>query len=121
MRFTIPQKESVVLIRERRPVRCSHPLYLLLTTAYFSLTLTDSAAVARTSNPGDTDDFAGRPRVLVLSDMGNEPDDQMSFVRLLLYSNELDLEGLIATTSTWQKKRVQPEIMRKLVAVYGEV
>src|SRR5262249_52197788 len=65
--------------------------------------------------------FVGKPRVVVLSDMGNEPDDQMSFVRLLLYSNELDLEALIATTSTWQKNKVQPETMRKLIAAYGEV
>jgi Protein of unknown function (DUF1593) len=44
----------------------------------------------------------------------------MSFVRLLLYSNELDLEALIATTSTWQKNKVQPDTMRKLIAAYGE-
>jgi hypothetical protein len=71
--------------------------------------------------PGHVDDFAGKPRVVVLSDMGNEPDDQMSFVRLLLYSNELDLEGLVATTSTWQKAKTQPETMREIVKAYGEV
>ncbi len=70
---------------------------------------------------GYIDDFTGKPRVIVLTDMGNEPDDQMSFVRLLLYANELDLEGLIATTSTWQKNKVQPETMRKLIAAYAEV
>ena len=71
--------------------------------------------------PDHIDDFVGKPRVIVLSDMGNEPDDQMSFVRLLLYSNELDLEALVATTSTWQKTKVQPETMRQIVAAYGEV
>src|SRR4030095_16420932 len=45
----------------------------------------------------------------------------MSFVRLLLYSNELDLEGLVATTSTWQKEKVHPETLHKLIAAYGEV
>ncbi len=79
------------------------------------------SATAQSLQPGYVDDFAGKPRVAVLSDMGNEPDDQMSFVRLLLYSNELDLEALIATTSTWQKNKVQPETMRKLIAAYGEV
>ena len=74
----------------------------------------------KTHHPPHIDDFAGKPRVVVLSDMGNEPDDQMSFVRLLLYSNELDLEALIATTSTWQKNKVQPDTMRKLIAAYGE-
>jgi hypothetical protein len=43
----------------------------------------------------------------------------MSFVRLLLYSNELYLEALIATTSTWQKNKVQPDTMRNLIAAYG--
>ena len=71
--------------------------------------------------PQPVDSFAGHPRVAILSDIGNEPDDQMSFVRLLLYSNELDLEAMIATTSTWQKAATHPETMRKIIAVYGEV
>jgi hypothetical protein len=67
------------------------------------------------------DDFAGKPRMIVISDIGNEPDDQMSLVRLLLYSNEMDIEALIATTSTWQKSAIHPETMRKLVEAYGQV
>ena len=67
------------------------------------------------------DSFAGHPRVFVTSDIGNEPDDQMSFVRLLLYSNELDLEGLVATTSTWQKAAIHPETMHSIIAAYKEV
>jgi len=67
------------------------------------------------------DDFAGKPRVVILSDIGNEPDDQMSFVRLLLYSNELDLEAMIATTSTWQKTATHAETMRQLIDAYGQV
>jgi hypothetical protein len=62
-----------------------------------------------------------KPRVLVISDIGNEPDDQMSLVRFLLYSNEMDVEGLIAATSTWQKKKVSPEITRRVIAAYGKV
>jgi hypothetical protein len=60
-------------------------------------------------------------RVVVLTDIGNEPDDQMSLVRLLLYSNEIDIEALIATTSTWQRTKTSPEIIRKVVAAYGKV
>ena len=67
------------------------------------------------------DAFAGNPRLVVLTDMGNEPDDQMSFVRLLLYANEIDIEGLVATTSTWQRKATHPETMRAIIAAYGEV
>jgi hypothetical protein len=71
--------------------------------------------------PTHVDDFSGHPRVIVISDIGNEPDDQMSFVRLLLYSNELDIEGMIASTSTWQKTAIHPETMRKLIEAYGQV
>jgi hypothetical protein len=66
------------------------------------------------------DDFQGKPRMMVISDIGNEPDDQMSLVRLMLYSNELDIEGLIASTSTWQKTTIHPETMRALVEAYGQ-
>ena len=71
--------------------------------------------------PTHVDDFTGHPRVIVISDIGNEPDDQMSLVRLLLYSNELDIEGLIAATSTWQKTTVHPETMRALIQAYKQV
>ena len=71
--------------------------------------------------PTHVDAFAGHPRVIVISDIGNEPDDQMSLVRLLLYSNELDIEGLIASTSTWQKTTIHPETMRTLIEAYGQV
>ena len=43
-------------------------------------------ATAQQSRPPAADSFIGHPRVAVISDIGNEPDDQMSFVRLLLYS-----------------------------------
>src|SRR5450756_977389 len=67
------------------------------------------------------DGFTGRPRVAILSDIGNEPDDQMSLVRLLVYSNQLDIEALVATTSVWQKAVVHPETMRLLIQAYGKV
>src|SRR5262245_3357353 len=71
-------------------------------------------------SPSGIDDFPGNPRLFVLTDIGNEPDDQMSMVRLLLYSNELDIEGLVATTSTWQKEYAQPELLFPLLDAYGE-
>jgi len=70
--------------------------------------------------PG-ADTFTGHPRVVILSDIGNEPDDQMSFVRLMLYSNELDLEAMIASTSTWQRNATHPETMHAIVQAYGQV
>ncbi|QDV35518.1 hypothetical protein ElP_34210 [Tautonia plasticadhaerens] len=60
-------------------------------------------------------------RVLVLTDIGNEPDDSQSMVRFLLYTNEFDVEGLVATTSTWLKDRINPEMIIERVAAYGQV
>jgi hypothetical protein len=42
-------------------------------------------------------------------------------VRLLLYSNQIDIEGLIATTSIHQKTRVAPETILKIIDGYGKV
>lgn len=71
--------------------------------------------------PQPVDRFTGKPRVAVISDIGNEPDDQMSLVRLLVYSNELDIEALVASTSTWQRNASHPETMHALIAAYGQV
>jgi len=81
------------------------------------LLLTGSLACAAAPQ---SDTFT-KPRVLVLTDIGNEPDDSESMVRLLLYSNELDIEGLVATTSTWLKDKVHPELIEERVRAYGEV
>ena len=71
--------------------------------------------------PTQVDGMAGRPRVVLISDIGNEPDDQMSLVRFLVYSNEFEVEALIASTSTWQKAAIHPATMHKLIDAYGEV
>lgn len=60
-------------------------------------------------------------RAIILSDIEADPDDTQSFVRLLLYSNEIELKGLIATTSCWLKNRVVPESILKLIEAYGKV
>lgn len=56
-----------------------------------------------------------------MTDIANEPDDQMSMVRLLVYSNQFDVEGLIASTSTWMRARVRPDVIRDVIDAYGEV
>lgn len=40
-----------------------------------------------------------KPRLIITTDIGGDPDDQQSLTRLLLYANEFDLEGLIASAS----------------------
>ena len=60
-------------------------------------------------------------RLIVLSDIEADPDDSQTMIRLLLYSNEIDIEGLIAVTSVHQKSRVAPETMRKIINAYGTI
>ncbi|KAF2200996.1 DUF1593-domain-containing protein [Delitschia confertaspora ATCC 74209] len=62
-----------------------------------------------------------KTRVIILSDISNEPDDAESLVRYLTYANQFDTEGLVAVTSTWLRDAVRPEEIRKIVNVYGEV
>jgi hypothetical protein len=60
-------------------------------------------------------------RLIVLSDIEADPDDSQTLIRLLLYSNQIEIEGLIATTSVHQKTRVAPETMKKIIAGYEKV
>jgi hypothetical protein len=60
-------------------------------------------------------------RVIILTDIEADPDDTQSMVRLLLYSNEIDIKGLIATTSVWKKTSVAPESIIKIIQAYGKV
>jgi 5S rRNA maturation endonuclease (ribonuclease M5) len=62
-----------------------------------------------------------RNRVIILTDIEADPDDTQSMVRLLLYSNEIDIKGLIATTSVWKKTSVAPESIKKIIQAYGKV
>lgn len=62
-----------------------------------------------------------KPRVIVLTDITNEPDDEESMVRFLVYSNEYDVEGLIATTSVWLRDKVRPEKIRERIEAFGQV
>lgn len=64
---------------------------------------------------------ADKPRLIVLTDISNEPDDEQSLVRLLVYSNEFDIEGLIATTSVWLRDKVRPDIIRETIGAYAKV
>jgi hypothetical protein len=60
-------------------------------------------------------------RVLILTDIENEPDDTQSLVRFLTYSNQWDIEGIVATTSVHQKNKVAPQKIKQLITAYGKV
>lgn len=62
-----------------------------------------------------------KSRVLVLTDIENEPDDAESLVRFLLYSNMFEVEGIVATTSCWQRDKTAEWRIHEIVDAYGKV
>ena len=75
--------------------------------------------------PEDTE----KARLIVLADMGNEPDEEQQITHLLVCSNEMELEGLIAVTGAAlnpnhpdpYKRVLHPELFHRLIDAYGEV
>ena len=70
-----------------------------------------------------------RTRLIILADMGNEPDEEQQMMHLLMCSNEFDLEGLIAVTGKYlqpantdpYRQVLHPELFHNLIDGYEEV
>ncbi|KAI1016472.1 hypothetical protein LB503_010236 [Fusarium chuoi] len=62
-----------------------------------------------------------RVRTFILTDILNEPDDSMSMVRYLLYSNEFDTRGLVAVTSWSLRNDTHPSEIKKIIKAYAKV
>lgn len=81
-------------------------LLILLTTFVFDVEQevvgkisTGIFKVPDSASNGTIPDGQAKPRLLVLTDIGGDPDDIQSLRRLLLYANEFRIEGLIATAT----------------------
>src|SRR5581483_10249234 len=70
---------------------------------------------------------AERTRLVVLTDISSlkagvaEPDDGQSLIRLMLYANEFDIEGLIASSNIGHGQTTRPELIRQIVDAYEKV
>ena len=66
-----------------------------------------------------------RPRLAILTDIGGDPDDQQSMVRLMVYSREFEIEALIASASgnpdELDVSTVRPDLIRQIIRAYQEV
>ncbi|MGA0559698.1 nucleoside hydrolase-like domain-containing protein [Larkinella sp. VNQ87] len=68
-----------------------------------------------------------KPRVLILTDISSlqagvaEPDDGQSLIRLMLYTNELQIEGLIASSNLRHGQRVKPGLIQQVIDAYETV
>ncbi|MFG0265601.1 MAG: DUF1593 domain-containing protein [Rhodopirellula sp. JB055] len=65
---------------------------------------------------------AQRPRLAVLTDIGGDPDDTQSMIRLLMYSNEFKIEALIASASgtrgELKESITRPDLIHELIDAY---
>ena len=73
------------------------------------LVLTLLTIVGGAAPAGSPPSPPGKPRLVVLTDISSltagvaEPDDGQSLIRLMLHANELDIEGLVATSNLGQR------------------
>lgn len=86
-----------------------------------ALVVLPPAVVAASAQAAPASASAQKARLIVLSDIEADPDDSQSLVRLLLYANEIDIEGLVAITSTHMRGEVHPQTMRRIIGAYGRV
>lgn len=95
-----------------------HTLWLRTAAAAVALAPLAITPVAATGQSQSESQPRAKPRLFVLSDIGGDPDDKQSMVRLLTYANQIDIEGLVATR---HRDGVHPELIEKVVSAYGAV
>lgn len=69
---------------------------------------------------------SGNTRLIILADMGNEPDEEQQMGHMMVCSNEFDLEGLIAVTGKYLRPEregawyqvTHPELFHKIIDAY---
>ncbi len=76
-----------------------------------------SAMLAPSAAPADSP----RHRLVILADMGNEPDEEQQMAHMLVCSNEFDVEALIAVTGKYLKTDPRPDLFLKLIVGYEQV
>jgi hypothetical protein len=70
-----------------------------------------------------------KPRIILLTDIGGDRDDEQSFTQFMMYADQFDIEGLIATSIRIfpeEKHRPidgdpQPQYLVDFINAYGEV
>ena len=72
-----------------------------------------------------TSSFSQSPRLLITTDIGGDPDDQQSLVRLMVYSNEFEIEGIVASASgtpgELKEAVVRPDLVEEIIRGYQAV
>lgn len=55
-----------------------------------------------------------KARLIIMADMGNEPDEEQQMMHLMMYASEFDLEGLIAVTGKYLGPHMKDPIRQVL-------
>ena len=94
----------------------------ILRTIFIALAACVGAAMAQGAfSGGDGGSISYKPRIIVTTDLGADPDDEQSLVRLLVSANEFDIEGLIVSTGCWKQNQSNTAMLDKIVDAYGKV
>ncbi|MBU1820806.1 MAG: DUF1593 domain-containing protein [Bacteroidetes bacterium] len=66
--------------------------------------------------------FAQQPvRLVVMTDIGGDPDDQQSLVRLLVHTDQVELEGLLTSSRLEHGQDTRPELIYRQLDAYEKV
>jgi len=64
---------------------------------------------------------SAKQRVVVMTDIGGDPDDMQSLVRYLLYTCDFETEGFCTGFGWGHDRNTRPELIRERIAAYGKV
>jgi hypothetical protein len=108
--------------RLRNSITRSVMATITLGTAMCLFTSVTRADEAATKSSADST----RPRLIIETDAGGDPDDEQSMVRFLVYANEWDVEGIIVNRrevrdgENLNKIRDGYSLVKAMVDAYGE-
>lgn len=106
------------LFAPKGPSRLGRALCLRITAALMAWIAPATARPAADDPAGGT--ASHPPRIIVTTDLGADPDDEQSLVRLLVSANEFDIEGLIVSTGCWKKSQANTAMLDKILEAYGK-
>lgn len=96
----------------------NHTMTLL--SSVITLVVT-TASLASGAGLCGTTRYENKTRAFIMTDISNEPDDQMSLVRLLTHTNELDVVNIAVVTSTWKNDSIDLGTTFEVINAYGNV
>ena len=73
------------------------------------------------AGPPDAVPASAKARIVVMTDIGGDPDDRQSIIRFMLYTCDFDVEGLCTGFGFGHDKVTRPDLIRKAVQAYGNV